>query len=510
MRLQGWLPIALVAVALTGCGGDDEGEGGAPEAAAGADPAQAIPADAPVYLEAVVRPEGEQGENVQALLDRFLGDRSLTELLDEQLTEEGKTYAEDIEPWLGGRAGVGVFDLAADEPSFIVAVSVTDAEAAEAAIAGTDDTRKGPMAGDVQTYLSDDDAVGAVTEDYLLVSETQEGLQSALDTIGGDSLADAERFTSAVGDLPSERLGAVYLDLAAVKDLAAQDPTLDPAGKQVIDQLLGEGEPVTGALIAEEDALRGEFRVSSSAFGPLGSLVSAEAPELIAELPAESWVAVGYRDVGQTVETLIDEFAGAIGGAAITGQLEQQIGIDLDRDVFSWVGDLGVFVRGDTMASLEGGVVIEATDEDAAKAAIPRLVEGLRSSGAPVSEAELEGAELAFTTPSPGTSGPLVVAYGNGRAVIAIGEDAAKEGLEASEKLGDTEAYERGKDAIDGVAPSFFINYEGIVALAESAGTIDDPDYEKVRPYLEQLDVIVGGAEEDGDDLRSLFAVKAK
>lgn len=509
MRLQRWMPIALAAVAVAGCGGDDEG-GGSPAAGAGADPAQAMPADAPMYFEAVVRPEGEQGDNAEALIGRFLKDRTIADLLDEQLAKEGKSYAEDIEPWLGSRAGVSAFNLTADAPSFVVATAVTDAEAAETAIADSQDIKEGPEIGGVQTFQSDGDAFGAVTDEFLLITESQATLESALQTVEGDSLGDSERFASAIAELPEERLGSVYVDIQAVKEVAQQDPTLDAAGKQVLDQFLGEGEPVTGALVAEEDALRGEFRVSTSIFGPLGSLSSAEAPELLGEMPAGSWMTFGYRDVGQTVKTLIEQFTGALGGAAITGQFEQQTGLNLERDVYSWLGDLALFVGGDSLAALESGLVIEATDEDAAKAALPRIVQALRRNGAPVRETDLEGAELAYTGPPLGTGAPLVVAFGNGRVVAAIGEQAAQDGLGTSEPLKDSEVYERGREAIDGIAPSFLIDYSGIVALAESAGAADDPEYAELRPYLEQLDVIVTGAEMDGDKLRSLFAITVK
>jgi hypothetical protein len=40
--------------------------------AGGADPAAAVPAGAPLYVKAVVRPDGDEGANAQALLRRVL------------------------------------------------------------------------------------------------------------------------------------------------------------------------------------------------------------------------------------------------------------------------------------------------------------------------------------------------------------------------------------------------------------------------------------------------------
>ncbi len=52
---------AALALAVAGCGDEDD-----PDAASG--PASVMPADTPIYVEATVRPEGEQAENLDALL----------------------------------------------------------------------------------------------------------------------------------------------------------------------------------------------------------------------------------------------------------------------------------------------------------------------------------------------------------------------------------------------------------------------------------------------------------
>lgn len=509
MRLQRFSPVLLIAAALVGCGGDEKG--GAPAGATGPDPAQAIPADAPVYIEAVVRPEGEQGDNVRGLLERFLGDTTLVELIDKELAEEGQSYAEDIEPWLGSRAGIGLFDFTNDEPSFVAAVAVTDTAAAETAIADAGDVEKGPMAGDVQLYLDDeDDSVAGVSDDFLLIGESEAAVTNAIETVDGESVADSERFTSAFEEVPSERLGALYIDTQAFVEVAAQDESLDPAARAVIDELLGEGEPVTGALIADPDSARMEFRLSNNSFGPLSAFIAGESSELVAEAPADAWLTFGYTDVGETVQGAIEEFAGAFGGAALTGQIEAQTGLDLERDFFSWIGDVAIFARGETEDTIDGAAVISVTDTDAAEAAIPRIVEAAERTGAQVQETSISGAEQAYTVPAPGAPGPVVLAYGNERVVIAVGERAAEDALEPSETISDSGLFERAEETLDGVAPAFILDYDGIIALAESSGSIDDPDYEELRPYLEMIELIASGAESDGDDFRSVIAVKAR
>ncbi len=502
MRLQRWF-LLLLLVVVAGCGGDDASSSGA----AGADPAQAVPAGAPVYVEAVIRPDGEQGDNARALIERFLGEKSLTELLNQQLQETGKSYEEDIEPWLGDRLGFGVLNLAADEPTFVGALAITDAGEAEAAIADT--AEKTASYEGVQLYDEDGTFVG-ITDDYLVFAQSEADVKLGIDAADGSSLGDGQVFKDAIGELPSERLGAFYLDTKAFGEAAAADPSLDPAARGILEQVFGDGTPVTAALTAQDDAATIESRLAAGALSALGPLATGAAPELVAQTPAGAWAVVGYSDVGQTLKTTIETFAGALGGAALTGQLESQIGINLDRDLFSWVGDLAVFVRGDSLASLEGAVVIEASDEDAARAAIPRIVGATRRFGMPLQPAKVDGADQAFSVALPGAPGPLVLAEGGGRVVIALGDDAAAEGLNPTETIEDSGLYGRAQDAIDGVAPAAIVDFTAILALAEATGATSDPDYAEAQQYLEQLDLLVAGSEKDGDAYRSLFSVKVK
>ena len=102
------LPFLLLALALAGCGG----AGGA----ADADPATAVPAGTAIYLEGVVRPEGDQREDVLDAARKVLRtddpEAKIRELVDKGLAESDRkakaTYKDDIAPWLGEKAGVWV------------------------------------------------------------------------------------------------------------------------------------------------------------------------------------------------------------------------------------------------------------------------------------------------------------------------------------------------------------------------------------------------------------------
>lgn len=490
MRWERFSSVLLIAVALVGCGGDQDG--GAPT---GPDPAGAIPAGALVYIEAVVRPTGEQRDNARGLLERFLGDTTLVELIDKGLADEGRSFAEDVEPWLGERAGVAFYDLASDVPDAVQAYAITDAEAAEAFVS---DAEKRGTVGDIQVYLTAIGFVG-VTEDFYLVASSEDRLRRAIDTVDATSFAEDQDFKDAYLRVPSERLGAIYIDTQGFLEAAvAADPTVDPTGRAVLEQVFGEfdgAESITGALVTEPDSARLEVRVSGEGFGSLGALVAGESSKLVTEAPADSWLVLGYADVGSTFRTAIDKLGGAFGGAVVTGQFEAQTGLDLEQDLLSWIGDLSLFVRGETLDTLNGAVVVEVTDTDAVEAAIPRIIDAARPVGAPVREVPISGADTAFAVSlGAGAPGPLVMAYNEERAVFAVGERAAEDALEPSETISDTDLFEDAEASLDGIAPAFVVDVATALALAELSG-VTDATFEAARPYLEMVDFVASGTE---------------
>jgi hypothetical protein len=509
MRLHRLWPVLLATVALAGCGGSSS------SGDAGADPAQAIPAGVPVYVEAAVRPDGEVGDDARALIGKFMPPgKTLEGLIDESIQEDepGKSYAKDIKPWLGERVGIAVSDFTGEgDPSgFTAVVAVTDAKKAEDFLADTDEARK---AGDYEgatLYRDDDEMWAAVKDDYLYLANSEADVKKAVDAAGGDSLADSQVFEDAVGELPDERLGALYVDMKKFGDLVAAQPDVDPAARGILKEFFPEdAKPVTAALTVTDSSATIETRASGN-LGTLGLFGAGEAPALIEDAPADAFAVFGLSDVGPSLKSTLDKFAGALGGAALTGQLEAQIGVNIERDVFSWLGDLAVYAVGDSLSTLNGAIIIEATDEAAARAAIPRLVAAARRNGAPVQNADVDGADQAFAVPAPGAPGPVVLAQGNGRVALAFGEQAAGAALQPSgNTFGDSAVYERAKDAIDGLEPALVLSLPTVFALVESSGQTD-ADYEEAKPYLQKLDLVVTGSEKDGDTSRSLFTVTTR
>lgn len=515
----GFLSLAGVTAALvvSGCGGSD---GGGAAAGDGPDPASVMPKSAALYVEGVIDPKGDQADAVRELAGRVLKTddpaRKVEELIDRELAKDapGTTFDEDVDPWLGDRVGLATTDIAGDSAGFIAAIALDDAGKARDFLAAQA-KRDGDPASRYEgtTYFVDDEGqASGVVGDFLVGAGDEADFKRAVDTSKGEGLADVQAFEDAVGDLPEERVGTLYMDPSAFADAAAASAGDPSAGAIVQNAFKGVGA-VTGFAQAAPDAATLETRTEFKGDGTLAKLLglaAGGAPELVQELPGDAWAAFGFAKLGETVRSGLDSVAGGLGSAVIGGQVTQATGLDLERDLLSWMGDAAVFVQGDSMDDLGGGLVVQATDEGKAVAALPRIVNALTTrGGVPFSSARVAGADQAWTAAVPGAPGPVVLARAGERVVLALGEAAATAALQPSGTLGDSALYDRAKDALDDLEPSFVVDAPTLVRLiGEGAGS--DPDFAKAKPYLDLLDVLAAGTDEDGDVVRQRFVTKVK
>ncbi|MFL5901585.1 MAG: DUF3352 domain-containing protein, partial [Solirubrobacterales bacterium] len=214
---------------------------------------------------------------------------------------------------------------------------------------------------------------------------------------------------------------------------------------------------------------------------------------------------------GQSIKAALGQYAGVLGGAAMRQQLESQLGIDLDQDVLSWVGDVALFVRGDTLQTIEGGVVIQVTDEGKAAKGFGKLVGLVQTAGQvkarPVGVA---GAESAFAIQDGSMPKPVVLARSAERVVATYGLDAAKAALNPSSKLGDSDTWKAAQDALGGsMEPSLVVAMAPILSLVDSSGSAD-ADYAKAKPYLEAYDVFALGSKSGRGGAQVRFAAGLK
>jgi hypothetical protein len=490
------LPCLAVVAVLSACGGS-AGSGPGP------DPAKAVPRGADLYLEVTLRPDGQTRDDALAAAGKVLDTGDPAARIRSLVQQAGAAadppidYAKEIEPWLGDRAGLWM-TAGAGAPGVAAAIAVRDAEQARRsmeAIVARSDARDKPWV----------EAKG----DYLLLG-THAEVDRGLRALDGDALADDERYTKALERLDPDRLAHYYMDARGLMDAAmAQKPDAASPFDLVGPKLLAAfAEPRAGSFSADGDRLVLESVAPGGGLaGALTRLGGGSPAALTKALPGDAWAAFGIADAGRTARAVFEAIAGAFGGAAVTSQLRSATGIDLEQDLFAWLGDAAVFARGDREAALDGGVVLEAEDTERAATAFGKALGLLRTRGGldprPV---RVAGADTAFAARLPDAPKPLVLARDADRVVVAYGEPAAAAALSGDARLEDSEAYAGAKAALDGMDPAGLLWMPAVVRLADALAPRDDADYVKARPYLEAVAAFATGSQTEDGRIRSRVA----
>lgn len=494
---------ALAAVLLVaGCGGGSSSGDG--------DMAALVPADSLLYAEAVVRPEGDQRENALDAAGKVLRtddpEAKIAELWQASGIED-IDYERDLKPWLGERIGFWMSPRSLEDESAVVIFEATDTEQALETIRGSWE-REGVAVtdathGDIDYMRTDGEAVGVV--DDFVVFGAEADLKRSIDASEGDSLADTDEYADAVDPLTDDRLAYLWIDVRDFFELGMQSGELSEQELQQFRALvpLDQLQPIAVSFVADGDRLA--LEANANGVGELGAWLGSETTPLVKELPGDSWAAFGTTDVGATFQQTIDAMGGAFGGAVLSREFEKETGLNLERDLLSWMGDAAGFVRGTTLEDIDGGIIIQPTDEARAEEAFGKIVGALQTgSGVTAEPVTIGGADQAFALREPGgPAKPIIFARGSGLVVLTYGDAAAEAALGAGDRLGDSDLYAEAEELV-GIEPAMLVSIPQALELVESAGT--DPEFEQARPYLEAYSVISIGTAVDGDSSTTRIA----
>jgi Protein of unknown function (DUF3352) len=497
--------LTTIAVAA-GCGSDGASSSGA---------AELSPAGSIMYGEVTLKPEGDQKQAIDSIVEKFPGEGGAGErirsLMEDAFAESGSgiSFKKDVEPWLGDEAAFFLSGVSSDGEDAHGAglVATEDEGKAQDTIEKAIDGRKASYKG--HDYVLDgEDAAGVV--DGWAVFGTEAGFKAAVDTAeDGKSLEEDDTFKNTLEDAPEDRLGFFYVNSPAL---------VDALGKTESGAAFGQfrqffKDPLLATVDADDNVARFEATVPASLAASFP--VVAEGSDLAGELPADSWLAMAQPDLGKTIDQYIDLFAAQLGGReTLEQQFKSSTGLDLQEDVVSWMGDFGLFVRGTTVDDLGGALIIETSDEQASGRLIDAIARLARSSADPTEEVvplDLAGGGEGVTFRSPDLPQPVHLFQRDGKVVFAYGDSAAEDALSPSEKLGDTAEFGAAEDALGGdYNVSFYLAVEPILALVDSTSAGTDSGWQEAKPYLEPLGALVGGATKDDDKLRSAFGVTFK
>ncbi|HEX6456623.1 MAG TPA: DUF3352 domain-containing protein [Solirubrobacterales bacterium] len=501
------LVLAVLAVAATfaaGCGGG--GESGPTELASVA------PADAPVFLDLTIQPQGRMKNNLENLAltvgaVRDPGERLMFEI-ERMISEHGEPFRfeKDVLPWLGGEAGLFLENYSGEEfEGYGAAIQVTDEEKAREFVdkqleAGDETSKDGSYEGvDFKVQAEDGTTIG-VFDDLVVFAEDEAIFKSMVDASNGESLGEAEAYAKATEKLPSESEANVYVDIGRLIKEAGKG--IDAETKLFLDSIGVEPNEATAVASLVPGHQLVELVVSSNISGE--NPPSGDASELLDSFPANSLAAFASTEFGKRFEEGIDQ----LNERGISGQVPphtlkkglKEAGIDLESIAGS-IGDVGGYVVGHNQRNLRGALVLNTDTPQQAKNTVSNIGLFLRSAGTPGVTA-VNGAVSGFSIRSPELGPrPIVIVAKGSRIAIGYGLAAALSAFKpAAETLAEFAPYRAAGEVLGKTPISVFVNGPEALELAISMGLVKH-EFGKGHPwpYLHKISYLALGAEASGD-----------
>ena len=343
----------------------------------GAEAAEAFPADSVGYVGLTLDPRGQQKlEALQTLekipsiaeeldLEGPLDEVDVRRMVAEAVLADAPCdvdYDSDVEPWLGDRFGVAAVPDGDALPAPVIALEVTDPDAADRALDSA-----------LRCEGSDADAGWVVQDGWMVVAETTETAQDVVDRTGEGSLADDEDFRRWTGEAGDEGVltmyaapeapavlleglsGALSEELGGLADLEDDD----------VQEQLADFEGMAATLRFQDAGV--EIEVAGAADDTAALDADGGAGGLVASLPDETALALGI-ELGDDWSTELSESTGEDLGelpvdpeALLGGTAALAVGPELTPDALL----SGIFsgdVAGLPVALLTGGEPAAAED----------------------------------------------------------------------------------------------------------------------------------------------------
>ncbi len=459
--------------------------------------ARAAPADTALYLSAYLQPSTGQQADLFGLIGTLRGfgdpaamEQKIDEVAQRLLGDAGIDYLADVRPWLGGQIALAASPASdGSAPGMLLLAGVKDFGAATAAVprlfAASGPFRKETFRG--QAVMIGEATSYALLDDLLVVAATPEQVRAALEADAdlAPSLADSAAFVTAMRDVATDRLAAVYVDLPRALGLS-EGARLGGFGMAALAITAGtDGLHLDGTAPFAADAASEGARHAHA----LGNRPSTLA-EWIPRTAGAQLVVFGASDSLQDLEsTLGDEDAFAPAAEALN-QLRAiaaiGLGVNVDRDLLPlFDGEAALALGGIDADGPRGQILLRPADPAAAPAALDRMRSALAERGSQVTSSQVAG--VAVTTVAVPQIGTVAYAIMDG--VVVIGLDAADvaaalEAHAAGDALASDDRYRDAFELTGGRAGNEF--WADVPTLADALGGIFDPGTE-LRDILHQI-----------------------
>ncbi|HXA54321.1 MAG TPA: DUF3352 domain-containing protein [Solirubrobacteraceae bacterium] len=541
-------PAVILAVALGGCGSSPSGTS--------ASPATVTPASVPLYIDAVVKPEGALKSNATAAAHALTGRQHPFEGLLKLLAgPTGKTpnYEKEVEPWLGPHAGAflggaalahaqgllgsetldkllseGLTGLEAtlfEKNGLAGALGASSAEGALVLDTSDSGAAKAFLEGQAHSVgahavsyrgvtfqVSPGGVAEGVVHDFAVIG-SEAGMKAVIDTAaGGSSLAGASGYTKLTSTAEQNALANAYLSSEQLAHaLAEAHGASTESILPLLEGLLGNPGQVYGSLIPSAKSVALDLDTlppeSHAAGGEAGAALGGGGAQVLRGLPGNSWLALGVGDLGRAlgnntrVFSLLASLASAVNLDGIDfGKLLAPLtspSVELRRDLLSWAGATGVYVSGASVLQLQAALVITSHDPARSRAAVSQFAQAYREAGAAISPTSVAGAETAVTMRLVNFPIALTLAAGQGKFVAGLGPASVKEALNPQSTLGSSPLYGAAASALgQGIAPSALVEAHTLSGLLESLSLNQAPSISGLASSIAPLGLVTAGGGE--------------
>lgn len=462
--------FGLLALLVAGCGGSTAATGSVPGSASLA------PADSLAYVTLVTDEGSSQWQKADRLLSLFPGAReSLVGAVERALSDEELTWEGDVAPALGPEVVVVV--LASQQP---IVLTKPDSEAKLSALLGT--------AGEQSVHTR-------VADGWTAIAEEQSHLAAYTEAVGRGTLERDAGFVSSFEGLPEEALARAWVDAAALsRDVQS---LVEGAGSELDLGL----DSLSAAVSTEDDGIF----LGVVFEGPEGTGTTSYEPKLFGRVPGDAVAALSF---GGT-QGALDRIQSSVDVDAISGQLEDLLGISLDGIVDALSGEGVLYVRDGGGSIPEVTLVLAPPDPDDTYAMLEKL--GARvadEGGGEVSTTTEDG--LAVTVIAMGDLSLRYARLDSETVIVTTGTTAIRTFRGDDEKLVDTSAFESAATRVelgDRTRGFVYVDIDGLVPFVEGLVGADAVPSD-AREILGNLDSVILQTEGDGDITRATGFVR--
>jgi hypothetical protein len=433
--MRRFLPIALIALLVAGCGSVQK-----KSSDGGSTPAGASLVRADVLAFASVNSDlgSSQWQTFSKLWQKFPSHDAWLQQIEQSLSKQHLDYARDVEPALGSELDVGV--ATSGNTQAVVGLTKPDDPAKfKALVAKSNDQGSTPS---VTRDLGDG---------WWGVADKATDFDAVLKGTGG-ALSGVDSFTTAMGKLPGDTLVRAYLDGPQLNQLAKQRSS---SGSGAAAAGL-EGLKYVGlSLAAEDDGLHLQG-VSSG-----GSLGGQEfASKLLAGIPSDSFLALDVLGTGATQE--LQKLETSPQYAAGAKQLEQRLGVTPEELVGLLDGEVAFYARPGALIP-EFTLALQPKDATSALATVDKLMAHLAAKNGTKVESGADGKSVDF--------GGYAIHYGerDGKVIVSSGVNGISD-FGSNGSVTDSADFKEAKDAAgmpDSSGGIFYIDLKDAIPLVE-------------------------------------------